>query len=228
MRSKHLRDDPELYGVLSEAAQKRLLPRRGLSAVCRACEQAWDVHLYQTRETGDPYIVHPDAVVRKLVLDMHVYDVVVIVDAYLHDGAEDQLHRIMPLYRFSRNVAVYLLRRKYGRYGPEVIADLQILTKPPAPEGATREEKDRIKVDYLLKLAIEGSWRALIVKLADRWHNIVTLHARSRGSQIREAQMTLEVFPLLVEALLERAPMQYHAAIRELWEEIQRLCQSYL
>lgn len=218
MRSQWLSHDRWLYPELLAAKRRGELEAGGLKLIGKACAQAWHVHLYQRRLTGEPYIVHPDALVRKLV-ELGVYHPAVLVLAYLHDAAEDQLGRFLPLFEYDPRGAIRGLVDSYQPYGLEIVTGLAVVTRTPSQTD---------KRVYLLEIIGRGSWEVLLVKLADRWHNIRTLDARCEHKRRPEAEMTLEVFPELLQAFLRSAPEQYHHVGSELWREIREMCQPYL
>jgi (p)ppGpp synthase/HD superfamily hydrolase len=210
--------DDELFVALRMAESLGALPPRAVRCIHRALIQAFSIHRGQHRMSGEPYISHPLAMVYMLVLGLGIYDVGVLLLALLHDGPEDQLLRIMPMYDQDRDLAVKRLERRYGCYGPELITDLRILTH------ASYQSKSC----YLRDVAKRGSWRALLVKLLDRYHNLLTLGFREPDDQRCEALMTLEIFPEILRAMLASdAPDAYKGEALWVWFEIHKLCQLY-
>ncbi len=147
----------------------------------RAYQIAERMHRGQMRKSGDPYITHPLAVAEILAgLGM---DTTTLVAALLHDTVED---------------TSYTLRELHEDFGPEVSLLVDGVTKfDKGFFGADAE------VETIRKMLLRAGQdvRVLVIKLADRLHNMQTLDARSTASRIRIASATRDVLVPLCERL---------------------------
>jgi GTP pyrophosphokinase len=161
------------YDPLADAA---LIERAG--AVASAA------HAGQTRENGEPYITHPIAVAN--ILAGFRLDAATIVTALLHDVAED--------------TAVGLKEIERG-FGPEVARLVDGVTKLSRLELQSERTKQAENLRKLV-LAMSEDIRVLLVKLADRLHNMRTLAFVPQPDRRRKtARETLEIFTPLAERI---------------------------
>jgi GTP pyrophosphokinase len=154
-----------------------------LRAIQRAYEVAERAHRGQVRKSGDPFISHPLGVAR-ILADLGM-DTTTIVAALLHDVVEDT------------DVAVGDLREEFG---PEVAAIVDGLTKLERIEFRTKEHQQAENVRKMI-IAMARDIRVLVIKLADRLHNMRTLGALSREKQDMKATETLEIYAPLAHRL---------------------------
>ncbi len=140
-------------------------------------------HAGQERKSGEPYITHPVAVARVLAeLGM---DAETIIAALLHDTLEDT--------ELTREALA-------GEFG-EVVADLvDGVTKLDKMRFGTRQEADAESFRKML-LAMARDIRVILIKLADRLHNMRTLGAKDLVSRRRIARETLEIFGPIAQRL---------------------------
>jgi GTP diphosphokinase / guanosine-3',5'-bis(diphosphate) 3'-diphosphatase len=164
-------------------------PDVDLAVVQRAYEQALAAHAGQTRASGEPYITHPLAVAGTLAnlrLDTNA-----IVAALLHDTVEDTS---LPLDQIR------------AQFGDEVAQLVDGVTKlqrisqlSHSGEGGLAEaQADNIRKIFL---AMANDVRVIIIKLADRLHNMNTLTALSEDRRRRIAQETLDIYAPLANRL---------------------------
>ena len=147
----------------------------------RAYTVAEQAHRGQYRKTGEPYITHPLAVARILaVLGM---DTTTLVAALLHDTVED---------------TSYTLQALYEDFGPEVAALVDGVTKVERVSYGDDAEAETIRK---MIIAAGRDVRVLVVKLADRLHNMQTLDVRSPASRLRVARATRDVLIPLADRL---------------------------
>ena len=160
---------------------RKIHPRGDVRVVRRAYEIAERMHRGQMRKSGEPYITHPLAVADILAhLGM---DTTTLVAALLHDTVED---------------TDYDLRTLKHDFGPEVALLVDGVTKlDKAYFGADAE------IETIRKMLVKASQdvRVLIIKLADRLHNMRTLDARSPASRVRIARATQDVLVPLSDRL---------------------------
>jgi guanosine-3',5'-bis(diphosphate) 3'-pyrophosphohydrolase len=140
-------------------------------------------HDGQTRASGDSFISHPLAVASILAeLEM---DVQSIAASLLHDVVEDTT---VPIEEIER------------RFGPEISSLVDALTKLTKIPYQSKED---VQVENLRKmfLAMAKDIRVIIIKLADRLHNMRTLHSLPQAKQKHIAQETLEIYAPLAHRL---------------------------
>ncbi|RZM99514.1 bifunctional (p)ppGpp synthetase/guanosine-3',5'-bis(diphosphate) 3'-pyrophosphohydrolase [Bradyrhizobium genosp. SA-3] len=161
----------------------------------RAYVYAMKAHGSQTRASGDPYFSHP-LEVAAILTDLKLDDAT-IVAALLHDTIED----------------TEATRAEIDQiFGPEIGALVEGLTKLKRLELVSREAKQAENLRKLL-LAIADDVRVLLVKLADRLHNMRTLDFVPTESRRRIAEETLDIY----------APLAGRMGMQEMREELENL-----
>ncbi|MFN3472854.1 MAG: RelA/SpoT family protein [Blastomonas sp.] len=139
-------------------------------------------HGSQKRASGDPYFSHPIEVAG-LMTDLKM-DVETIITALLHDTVEDTLTTIEEIERM---------------FGPKVAEMVDGVTKLSKIEAQTENERAAENLRKFL-LAMSNDLRVLLVKLADRLHNMRTLHfISSTDKRKRIARETMDIFAPLAE-----------------------------
>ncbi len=147
----------------------------------RAYGIAESMHRGQIRKSGEPFITHPLAVAQILAeLGM---DTTTLVAALLHDTVEDTR---------------YTLQALDGDFGPEVAHLVDGVTKFDKAFYGKAAEAETIRK---MLIAAGKDVRVLVIKLADRLHNMRTLDARSPASRARIARATLDVLVPLCDRL---------------------------
>jgi GTP pyrophosphokinase len=142
------------------------------------------MHGAQKRASGDPYFSHP-VEVAGLMTDLKM-DEDTIITALLHDTVEDTLTSIEDV---------------EGRFGPEVARLVDGVTKLSKIEAQTEDERAAENLRKFL-LAISDDIRVLLVKLADRLHNMRTLHfIKSPEKRRRIAKETMDIYAPLAERI---------------------------
>jgi GTP diphosphokinase / guanosine-3',5'-bis(diphosphate) 3'-diphosphatase len=161
----------------------------------RAYVYAMKAHGTQTRASGDPYFSHP-LEVAAILTDLKLDDAT-IVAALLHDTIED----------------TEATRAEIDQvFGPEIGALVEGLTKLKRLELVSREAKQAENLRKLL-LAIADDVRVLLIKLADRLHNMRTLEFVPPTSRRRIAEETLDIY----------APLAGRMGMQEMREELENL-----
>ena len=167
-----------------------------LVIIDKAFETANSFHEGQLRRSGEPYIIHPIAVANILV-DLGM-DYQSIVAALLHDVVEDTDYTIEQLSEeFGEDVAI-------------LVDGVTKLGKVQLNNRETKEEQQAENVRKML-LAMSKDIRVIIVKLADRLHNMRTLEFVDPQKQRDKALETLEIF----------APISHRLGIRSVKEELE-------
>lgn len=140
-------------------------------------------HKGQTRRSGEPYLSHP-LEVTNILAEMNL-DLTTLVAGLLHDVPEDT------------GVTLSEVRENFGK---EVAALVEGVTKIGRVEDATPEEA-RAETIRKIILAMTDDLRVIFIKLADRWHNLTTLHFLGEAKQKQIAQETLEIYAPIANRL---------------------------
>jgi GTP pyrophosphokinase len=170
----------------------RGVPPVGLERVRDAFVLARDAHQDQKRKSGEPYIIHPLAVAGVLV-DLGL-DADAIAAAFLHDVVEDTPVTDADLRQMFGEDVARLVR------GVTKIGEIEA-RELPDHGSATREAAAEAESLRRLLLASVDDLRVLLIKLADRLHNMQTLGALSQAKRMRMARETLDVYAPLANRL---------------------------
>ncbi|WP_295944033.1 bifunctional (p)ppGpp synthetase/guanosine-3',5'-bis(diphosphate) 3'-pyrophosphohydrolase [uncultured Xanthomonas sp.] len=169
--------------VLQLERSASYLPPEQIPLLRRAWEVGAAAHAGQTRKSGEPYITHPVAVAG--VLAELGLDVEALIAAILHDTIEDT-----PLTRAE-------LAAEFG----EAVAELvDGVTKLDKLKFRDRQEAAAESFRKML-LAMSRDLRVIMIKLADRLHNMRTLGAQSAEARSRIARETLEIYAPIAQRL---------------------------
>jgi guanosine-3',5'-bis(diphosphate) 3'-pyrophosphohydrolase len=160
---------------------KSIHPSADAAVLRRSYSIAFAMHDGQTRKSGDPYITHPLAVAQ-ICAELGM-DTTTLVAALLHDTVED---------------TSYTLEALNGDFGPEVTHLVDGVTKFDKAFYGKVAEAETIRK---MIVAAGKDVRVLVIKLADRLHNMRTLDARSPASRARIATATLDVLVPLCDRL---------------------------
>jgi RelA/SpoT family (p)ppGpp synthetase len=181
--------------ALAERLSSYLEPEQ-INQVCRAYYYAEQAHEGQYRRSGDPYIVHPLAVAN-ILSEMHM-DAQSLMAAMLHDVIEDTA------------VPKAALEEQFGETVSELVDGVSKLTHI---KFESQEEKQAGNFQKMA-MAMARDIRVILVKLADRLHNMRTLHAMPPEKKRRIARETLEIY----------APIANRLGISNIRIELEDLC----
>lgn len=183
-----------------------------LELVIRAYEVAKVAHEGQFRRSGEPYITHPLAVATILAeLGMPPAS---LAAAMLHDAAED---------------TDYGLAEIEADFGAEVAALVDGVTKLDKVKYGQASAAETVRK---MVVAMAKDIRVLVIKLADRLHNMQTIDAMPRENQERKARETLEIYAPLAHRLgmnalkWELEDLSFRAMYPKMYEEIQSLVET--
>src|SRR5581483_5025091 len=151
-------------------------PGDDLELVRKAYDFSQRIHSGQTRASGEPYLVHPLSVA--LVLADMKMDPVAVAAGLLHDSVEDT------------SVTVVDIRKEFGEQVAHIVEGV---TKISQIDFASREEQQAENLRKMM-LAMVDDIRVILIKLADRLHNMRTLEHLNPERQQKIAQETLEIY----------------------------------
>ncbi|HEY3522765.1 MAG TPA: bifunctional (p)ppGpp synthetase/guanosine-3',5'-bis(diphosphate) 3'-pyrophosphohydrolase [Candidatus Limnocylindrales bacterium] len=165
------------------AAIEHHYPQADLDVVRRALAFAVEAHGSQRRASGEPYVTHPIASAQ-ILADLGI-DPVAIAAALLHDVPED---------------TEYSLSDVEDRFGGEVARLVDGVTKLSKFSTHSHEQQQAENIRKMF-LAMADDIRVVLIKLADRLHNMRTLYGLAAEKQQRIARQTLEIYAPLAERL---------------------------
>ena len=166
----------------------------------KAYHYAEEMHKNQKRASGEPYFTHPCAVAEILV-DLGM-DTPSVAAAFLHDVIEDTPATAEDIKK---------------NFGDEILTLVEGVTKLDKIRFQTREEEDAENFRKIF-VAMANDVRVIIIKLADRLHNMRSLNFLSHERQQRIARETLDIF----------TPLAGRLGISQIKCELEDLCLKYL
>jgi GTP pyrophosphokinase len=181
---------------------KRYMPELNEKKFRMAFEFAAKAHDGQTRKDGSPYITHPFETAR-ILTSLHV-DEDALIAAFMHDVPEDTTHTIAEI------------EEKFGKKVAYLVDGITKLAKVHY-----QNDMEHRQIESLKKLFIHTAKdpRIILIKLADRLHNMRTLHfIQNEQKRVRISRETLEIF----------VPIANLLGIEELKTELEDLCFKYL
>ncbi|MCM3884924.1 RelA/SpoT family protein [Frankia sp. R82] len=170
---------PELRDIVE--AHRDYHPRADIAALVHAFGVAEQLHAGQMRRSGDPYISHPLAVTAELA-ELGV-DTTTLIAALLHDTVED---------------TGYTLGSVTDEFGGEVANLVDGVTKLDKMRFGEAAEAETLRK---LIVALARDYRVLVIKIADRLHNMRTLDFMSPAKQQKISRVTLEILAPLAHRL---------------------------
>ncbi len=171
-------------------------PRAATDRIVRAYEVAAAAHKGQKRKSGEPYITHPLAVAT--ITARYGMDEATIIAALLHDAVEDT------------GVTLEDLTRDFGEEVAELVDGV---TKLERLAFDSKEAQQAATMRKML-VAMANDIRVLVIKLADRLHNMRTIAAIPAWKQERTAHETLDIY----------APLAHRLGMGDLKQQLEDLC----
>jgi len=166
----------------------------------KAYKLALDKHQGQLRNSGEEYIIHPVAVA-KILAELNMDDETICA-GLMHDVLEDT--------DYTRDEMI-------KEFGEEITDLVDGVTKLSKMKNQSKEE-NQIENMRKMVLAMANDIRVIIIKLADRLHNLRTLEYMSRSKQIEKATETLEIY----------VPLAHRLGINTVKWELEDLCLRYI
>jgi GTP diphosphokinase / guanosine-3',5'-bis(diphosphate) 3'-diphosphatase len=173
--------DSTVRPLLDEYRERH--PKADTGLIEHAYEVARDAHIDQVRRSGDPYIAHPVGVA--LILAELGLDDVTLAGALLHDAVEDTSVTIEDV---------------VTDFGPDLAAIVDGVTKLDRLQFDSKEAQQAATMRKML-VAMAKDVRVLLIKLADRLHNMRTIASLPEAKQLRIAQETLDIYAPLAHRL---------------------------
>ena len=189
----------EHYQSMMDTIQ-RCMPGADLEIIDRAVEFAREKHKNQVRRDGSPYIIHPLAVA-EIVAEMGL-DTDAILGALLHDCIEDT------------DTSHDDIARLFGTTTAELVEGVTKLTR--ANFSSTEQEQ----MENLRKMfmAMSKDIRVVLIKIADRLHNMRTMQYQSPAKQILKCRETMDIY----------APLAHRLGMQKIKWELEDISLKYL
>ncbi|MDO4938392.1 MAG: bifunctional (p)ppGpp synthetase/guanosine-3',5'-bis(diphosphate) 3'-pyrophosphohydrolase [Lachnospiraceae bacterium] len=195
--------DPDaLYAELVKIVRRNSANNGDLELLHRAYMTAKNAHMDQKRKSGEPYVTHPVCVA--IILANLGLDLDTIMAGLLHDIVEDTILHKDQLQRI---------------FGKDVAGLVDGVTKLTALDigGMNNDEKQAENLRKMF-MAMSHDIRVIIVKLADRLHNMRTLQYQSPEKQVEKSRETLDIY----------SPIAQRLGISKIKDEMDDIALSYL
>ena len=187
------------YNSMSQAINKHL-PNADMDLIDRAVEYAAAKHEYQKRKDGSPYIIHPLAVAQ-IVAEMGL-DTDAILGALLHDCIEDT------------DASFDDIAKKFGKTTAELVEGVTKLTRA----NFSSSEQEQMENLRKMFMAMSRDIRVVLIKIADRLHNMRTMQYQSPAKQIIKCRETMDVY----------APLAHRLGMQRIKWELEDIALRYL
>jgi GTP diphosphokinase / guanosine-3',5'-bis(diphosphate) 3'-diphosphatase len=186
------------YRHLIRIIKPRMQPG-DMERVRRAFEIAVEAHKNMRRKSGEPYIHHPIAVAR-IVADELGLGITSVICALLHDTVEDT------------EVTIEDIRKEFGESAARIIEGLTKIGKISSNSESIQAENYR-----KILLTLSDDIRVILVKIADRLHNMRTMDTMSRKNQLKISSETLYLY----------APLAHRMGLYNVKGELEDLSMKY-
>jgi len=184
--------------LLEEASA--YLKKKDVEHIRQALDFSREAHQGQYRKSGEPYVSHPISVAR-ILTPLHM-DAQALIAALLHDVLEDT------------GTSKEMVEEKFSKPVADLVDGLSKLNKI---EFETKEDAQAENFRKML-LAMTRDVRVILIKLADRLHNMRTLNVMTRGKGKRIARETMEIY----------APIANRLGLNTIFQELEDLSFKYL
>ena len=187
------------YGQMRDTITK-CMPGTDMTLVDRAVEYARNKHKEQTRKDGSPYIIHPLAVA-KIVTEMGL-DMDAVLGALLHDCIEDT------------DASHEEIEKLFGQTVAELVEGVTKLTR------ANFSSTEQAQMENLRKMfmAMSKDIRVVLIKIADRLHNMRTMQYQTPAKQVSKCRETMDIY----------APLAHRLGMQKIKWELEDIALRYL
>ena len=189
----------EHYQSMMDTIQ-RCMPGADLEIIDRAVEFAREKHKNQVRRDGSPYIIHPLAVA-EIVAEMGL-DTDAILGALLHDCIEDT------------DTSHDDIARLFGTTTAELVEGVTKLTRA----NFSSTEQEQMETLRKMFMAMSKDIRVVLIKIADRLHNMRTMQYQSPAKQILKCRETMDIY----------APLAHRLGMQKIKWELEDISLKYL
>ena len=189
----------EHYGAMYQTVN-RCLPGVDMERIDRAVEYARQKHKDQKRKDGSPYIIHPLAVA-EIVAEMGL-DVEAILGALLHDCIEDT------------DASFDEISKLFGSTTAELVEGVTKLTRA----NFSSSEEQQMENLRKMFMAMSKDIRVVLIKIADRLHNLRTMQYQTPAKQISKCRETMDIY----------APLAHRLGMQKIKWELEDIALQYL
>ncbi len=189
----------EHYDSLKSTLDK-YMPGKDLSLVEQAIVYANDKHASQKRKDGSPYIIHPLAVA-EIVAEMGL-DIDAVLGAILHDCIEDT------------DASYEEISQRFGEPVAELVEGVTKLTRANFSSSEERQMENLRK----MFMAMSKDIRVVLIKIADRLHNMRTMQYQTPEKQISKCRETMDIY----------APLAHRLGMQKMKWELEDIALRYL
>ena len=178
----------------------RVMPGVDMALIDRAVEYADAKHCHQKRKDGSPYIIHPLAVA-EIVAEMGL-DIDALLGALLHDCIEDT------------DASHDEIEKLFGQTVAELVEGVTKLTR------ANFETSEQAQMENLRKMfmAMSKDIRVVLIKIADRLHNMRTMQYQTPAKQVKKCRETMDIY----------APLAHRLGMQKIKWELEDISLRYL
>ncbi len=189
----------EHYGAMYQTVN-RCMPGVDMTLIDKAVEYAREKHKDQKRKDGSPYIIHPLSVA-EIVAEMGL-DMDAVLGALLHDCIEDT------------DASFDEIARLFGRTTAELVEGVTKLTR------ANFSSTEEAQMENLRKMfmAMSKDIRVVLIKIADRLHNMRTMQYQTPAKQISKCRETMDIY----------APLAHRLGMQKVKWELEDIALRYL
>ena len=189
----------EHYGAMYQTVN-RCLPGADMERIDRAVEYARQKHKDQKRKDGSPYIIHPLAVA-EIVAEMGL-DMEAILGALLHDCIEDT------------DASFDEISKLFGKTTAELVEGVTKLTRA----NFSSSEEQQMENLRKMFMAMSKDIRVVLIKIADRLHNMRTMQYQTPAKQISKCRETMDIY----------APLAHRLGMQKIKWELEDIALQYL
>ena len=189
----------EHYGSMYQTVN-RCMPGIDMTLIDQAVEYAQEKHKEQKRKDGSPYIIHPLAVA-EIVAEMGL-DTDAILGALLHDCIEDT------------DASFEEIAKLFGRTAAELVEGVTKLTRA----NFSSSEEQQMENLRKMFMAMSKDIRVVLIKIADRLHNMRTMQYQTPEKQISKCRETMDIY----------APLAHRLGMQKIKWELEDIALRYL